>query len=431
MFGKLGKALRSRPKTLLALAFFVVVALVTGFYFYALHEWHAAQRAVREGRPQEARDRLALCLFLWGGNSEVHLLAARTARLSGDYERADAHLKKCMKLDKGATAATQLEYLLMRAQTGEEDIVADSLFALVDQKHPESITILESFARIYMHEHRYGLAIECLNRWIKETPNAARPLYWRGWVLERVRQFSDAMSDYERALELDPDLVPVRLRVAEMLLEKKDPLAAQEHLERLRKQSSEPAIVARLGQCRFLQGKNEEARKLLEDAEKKLPDDPALLICLGKLDIQDEREAMAEKRLRRALKADVTDLEALYTLVTCLQLQGRKKEASAALDQYKERKNSVDQVNHLLQAEAKNPTKGPDPPSKIGALFISIGHERLGLYWLEQALLRDPRHRESHKILAEYYESKGQKDKAALHRKRLQALQKDGTGAGK
>ena len=57
----------------------------------------------------------------------LHLLAARAARLTADFEGAEAHLKRCLKLQQGATEATQLEFLLMRAQTGEEDVVAPAL----------------------------------------------------------------------------------------------------------------------------------------------------------------------------------------------------------------------------------------------------------------------------------------------------------------
>src|SRR5262249_55032787 len=156
-----------------------------------------------------------------------------------------------------------------------------------------------------------------------------------------------------------------------------------------------------------------------------------LLVCLAKLDIQDGREGMGEDRLRRALKTDASDPEALFTLVTSLQLQGKKKEASAALEQYKERKDRIDRVNRLLQAEAKTPSKEAERAKEIGALLITIGHERLGLYWLDQALVRDPGHEETHKILAEYFESKGQAEKAVPHRKKLAQIQKAAAGAGK
>ena len=39
------------------------------------------------------------------------------------------------------------------------------------------------------------------------------------------------MRDYERALEVEPDFVPARLRVVELLLEQSNPRKAFPHLE--------------------------------------------------------------------------------------------------------------------------------------------------------------------------------------------------------
>ena len=59
------------------------------------------------------------------------------------------------------------------------------------------------------------------------------------------------------------------------------------HLEQLLKQRPDnPQVLARLGQCRYLEGKPEEARPLLERARKDLPDDGPLLLHLAKLGAQ-------------------------------------------------------------------------------------------------------------------------------------------------
>ena len=49
-----GKIIRNHPKTTsLAFAFMVLVAAGAGLYVYALHQWDAAQSAVKEGRTAE------------------------------------------------------------------------------------------------------------------------------------------------------------------------------------------------------------------------------------------------------------------------------------------------------------------------------------------------------------------------------------------
>lgn len=424
MFRFVRTVVRSRPKTsILLIGVLLVLLAAAASYAWAAFQCRAARTALAQGRIAEARERLDICLFFsffWPGSAEVQLLAARAARLDGDFAAAETHLQRATQLEAGATEAIQLEYLLMRAQTGEEDEVSAALFNHVDNKHPESSLILQTLSRAYMHRLRYGPAYRCLNRWVQVAPHEAKPVHWRGWVLERLNNAKAAMKDYERALELDPELVDVRLRVAEMFLEDKLPLEALPHLQRLRKKHPDRAdVMARLGQCRFLQGQSDEARRLMQAAVQKMPEDGSLLLHLARLELQDQRPVEAEQLLRRALKKDPSDTEAQYTLVSTLQLQGRTDEAANVLKQYEKHKALLERANRLLRTEAEHPSKDATLASEIGSILLGIGQERQGLYWLDQALLRNADHQDTHKLLADYFEKKGEKEKAAAHRRRL------------
>jgi tetratricopeptide (TPR) repeat protein len=406
--------------TVLVLLVLLPLGTAVGVYAYALHQWQAAELALEQDQAEQAHDRLSLCRWVWPRSTRVYILSARAARLSGHMDEADAYLKECLRLEGGLTEATQLEFLLMRAQTGEEDEVADVLSSYVTNKHPESALILKTLAGAYMHDLRFGLAHTWLSRWIDEVPSAAQAFYWRGWVLDRLSNLDEAMKDYERALERDPDLVPVRLRMAELYLEKSRPADALPHLERLARQFPErPDVLARLGHCRFLQGQPAEARRLLEAARQQLPDDSALLLNLAKLELQEDRPVQAERLLRHALEVDPTDVVAEYTLVNCLQNQGRKQEAAPLLEHCIKQRTALDEANKLLKDEAAHTSRDPEAAARIGAALLRIGRERQAMYWLEQALLRDPAHQAAHQALADYFEKKDQPQKAAAHRRWL------------
>ena len=414
---------RRHPKAVIAgLALLVLIGAAAGGYVYALNCWHAAQRAVREDRPADAQSKLKVCLMVWPRSVPVHLLAARAARLNGDFELCESHLNRCSKLQNGATEAVQLEFLLLRVRTGDVDAVAPILLDAVERKHPESPVILETLALSYMHNLRLQPAYACLSQWIEENPEVAKPYFCRGWVQERLNKPKLAMEDYKKALQYDADHVQARLRVAEILLEDKLPLEAVPHLERLHGQFPERAdVMARLGQCRILQNRTNEARQLLEAAEKKLPDDPPLLINLGRLDLVN-RPDKAEERARHVLKLDPTDTEARYLLISALQAQNRTDEANAALGQLEKDRALLDRVSHLLQDEATRPGTDPALAHEIGATFLKIGQERLAIFWLEQALQRDPTHQPTHKVLSEYYEKNGDEKRATAHRRQIREL---------
>ncbi len=417
----LGKVVRSRPKTtVLVLTLLAAAGIGAGLYAYALHQWNMAQSALKDDRLAEARSQLAFCLTVWPRSAPVHLLAARAARLSGDFAGADAHLKECKNLLEGTTEDIQLEYLLMRVQKGEVEEVAPLLLLYIEKKHPESALILETLAGAYLHNLRYGPALAYLHRWIQAAPDTARAYQMRGWVLERVNDNAGAVGDYKRALELNPDLVVVRLRLVEVFLEKSNPLDALPHLERLMEQFPDRAdVLARMGQCRYLQGQPAEARRLLEAAAEELPNDAPLLITLAKLDLQEDRPIEAERWLRRALKADPTDAEAQYKLVESLRKQGRHEEAAAALGQFERESALLRRANKLLLEEGENPNVDPEGLYEVGVVYLRGGQERLGVYWLRKVLDRNPNHQATLTALAEHYEKKGDKEQAANYRRRI------------
>jgi tetratricopeptide (TPR) repeat protein len=311
----------------------------------------------------------------------------------------------------------------MRVQMGEEDEVAPALREFVDNKHPETLLILETLSRAFMQHLRYGPAFNHLSRWIREAPEAAKPWCWRGWVCERLNDSVGAMRDYQRAVELDPDFTAARLRLAELWLEKSNPMEALMHLERLREQHPDrPDIMARLGECYFLQGESEKARSLLGAAVKELPEDPSLLVHLGKLDLQAGRPAEAEQWLRRMLKIDPYSLEAQFALVECLRIQDRPEEATAEYALYEKNKAQLNRTNELLTAEADHPNNDPAKAFEIGTSLLQMKQNRQGEFWLQKALERDPRHQPSLRALADYYERTGDRDAAAACRRRLAKL---------
>jgi predicted Zn-dependent protease len=428
-----GKLILARPRTVLAgVALLLLFAGAAGGYAYALGEWRAAERAVKEGRPAEARERLALCLKVWPRSAAVRLLAARAARLRGDMTEAEAHLNACKRLQGGeASEAVQLEFLLMRAMTGEVDDpkVNGPLFGLVEAGHPDAAAILDTVALAFMRDLNYGKAVACLNLWIEREPGNARPYHLRGWVLERMNNHKASLADYHKALQLDPDLFPVRLRIAEVLLEDKLPQEALPHLQRLAKQRPDsPQVAARMGQYRFLQGDLKEARRLLEAAREKMPDDGPVLLHLARIDLLEGRAKQAEAHLRHMTRVAPGDTDGWFSLAAALQAQRRTGEAAKVLEHHRKLKAALDQANKLLIDDARHPTNDPAPAAKIGAVLLELGHDRLGLHWLNEALRRDPSYADAHRALAEHHEKKGNEALAARHRARLRAL---GQAAGR
>jgi tetratricopeptide (TPR) repeat protein len=412
------RAVWLHPFVTTAVAVVVVALGVFAFWQYVWYQWNMAHADLDQDRPAEARERLAVCLWVWPKNPEVQLFAARAARQSGDLTAAEAHLNACLRLEGKSLERVQLEFLLVRVQSGEVDQLANGLFEAVEAGHPEGPEIVKTVARAYIQRLRYKPASACLTLWTTIEPNNPRPYHWRGWVLERMNNSQAAMSDYLKALELAPDLFEVRLRVVEMLIEDKKAPDAIPHLDLLYKRSPDnPQVQARLGMCRFLEGRTEEARKLMEAAVVHLPTDPALLVSLANLDLQEDRAADAERRLRAVLATDPSDTEALFVLTSVLQALNRPDEATKTLAEFETKRATVDRINDLLVDADKTGT--PADFVEIGTSFLSIGRNRFGVYWLERAIEKDPYNQAAHRALTAHYERQGKDDLAAEHRRQI------------
>ena len=417
-------AVRRHPhRTFLAL-FVLVVGLGSGVWWYAVRQWRAAGIALSADRPEEARERLAVCLRVWPRSPEVLLRAARAARLAGDFPAAEDYLNRSMQLRGGATdratEGIQLEFLLMRVQSGEMDELAAPLFEKVDEGHPDSPEILATIARAYMHRLRYMPAYNCLTRWIELQPDNAKPVHWRGWVLERLDSPQKAKDDYEHALEMDPNLVDVRLRVAELLLEAKQAPEAVPHLERLYRQDPNNARVrARLGDVPLPSGSGRGSPAADggcsggNAGRRSVADFPCQSRSPGGTSRGRGGEGAA------ACSQPIRSIpRRLFVLHSALQFQNRTTEATAVYAEYQRTRALLTRIDTLLK-DSDSPSATADNHAELGALFLQIGRDKVGLYWLNRALDRDSTSPRAHRVLADYYEGKGDRGPAEMHRRQI------------
>ena len=266
----------------------------------------------------------------------MHLLCARAARLKGDFGDAETLLNHCLELGTESREDIQIEFLLIRVQTGEADSVEQDLMAFVENNHPESEMILDTLAEAYLTNHRYRAGVYYLDRWIEKFPQTPRPYFWRGWVAERLTDEKAALADYGKAVELAPHHINFRLRLAEYLLKRNNQCAeAFSHLQVLKELAPERGeVLMLLGYCYLTGGEGQKVRALVGSCPEETPGGSCSLTRLARLEKQEGRYPEGEKLLRRLAKLEPYDLEAEFQLSECLRLQYRKDEAAAMLRQY-------------------------------------------------------------------------------------------------
>jgi tetratricopeptide (TPR) repeat protein len=425
-----GPRLRRRLGVVVLLALAAAGLIPAAAYLWAGHHFRAAQEADRKRQFGEAREHLEACLRVWPRDPETRLLAARVARRSAAFDEARQHLDVYARV-VGKSDALILERALLRAQQGDiPPHLQRQLEALIEDNHPDSVLILEVVSQQYMRSYRLSDALDSLNRWLELAPDDVWGLLRRGWVYEQLNHFDQAMADYERAVDLAPEVDGPRLRLAHALLYgKNDAPQAMPHFQTIYNHGdhSTPVLIG-LARCHWEIGEQEKAEQILDQLLASSPDDPEVLGELGKVALELGRHQEAESRLREAVRKSPSSFQAYYWLHQCLEAQGRKDEAQESLAKGKAIKADVDRMQQLtrrIQAEPRNAAI----PCEIGRIFLRFGEDRDGVAWIHRALELDPMLESAHQALADHYASVHDAKKAEEHRQLAAEARASRTGS--
>ena len=401
---ELPRAFRRRPK-LAALTLVLFALAASGAYAGGRHLWcrsnlRAARQALERRDTAEARARLARCLWAAPDDPEVHLLAARAAWRDGAHDEADQHLTRCKQLGGEDDAVTR-ERALLLASRGELKMAEGYLLGLLKKEPPDAAVLREALVQGYLKTLRLVEALGVLDAWLKEWPDDALALVWRGQVLERQHDSDGALASYAKAVAAAPDDEPARRHLAMALVRSDRAEEAAEHLEWLRARSSDADVLLGLARCRRVQGRADEAAARLDELLAAAPDHPAALAERGKLALQAGDAGGAEQWLRRSLERAPHERETHYTLYLCLLRQGRKDEAGRVLETVERIRADFQRVADLTRRLSSSPADAA-LRCEVGRILLRNGQAREGVRWLTSALQIDPNHREARQALAEH-----------------------------
>ncbi len=412
------RTVRRRPgRAVLAVALVVLIALCLyppGRLLWASAQLGAARAALNQRDFGEARLRLTNYLRVHPNSHEAHLLMAQAARRAGFLDEAERQLDICRRLE-GDTEAAELERTLGAVQQGDLSARAE-LWARVRQEPADGVLILEALARGYRKNYLLQPMLKALDGLLERQPDHLDALLERGWVRERLFDLTRAVDDYRRALALDPHHEGARLNLAEALLRDGQARAAEPHFREVRRgRPGNWAAGLGLARCWRKMGRTDEARRLLDELTARHPEEAPLLLERGRLALEQGRREEAEGWLRRAVNRAPYDYQANYAFSMCLNQGGDSSEAREWRARLQRVEADTVRLNTLTDRLQKRPFD-PDLRCAIGRTWMRNGKEREGVLWLHSALRADPRHRPTHRALADYYEQKQQPAQAARHR---------------
>jgi tetratricopeptide (TPR) repeat protein len=419
MLGAVGKNLLRRKLFWLLM---LLVALGAGAAAWRHYQWTAAKTLFAQDHYSEAQTHVARCLWLWGQDPRAMLLAARIARFQGKYQEAADRLTQARELRGGADEQLQLEWTLLRVQRGELPERQTGLQACLAEGHPESALILKTLAISAMRSLHFHAAKQYLEEWEQLDPRNPTLYEWRGWVLERLDGRDDALAAYKKCLELDPDRAKPQLRLAEMLLDMVQPREAAQYLPRLsRANPDDPEVLLVQARYHDILGELGPARAL---SDRLLAQDPNHLqanVLRANIELKENAPTLAEGYLRRALAVRPFDYSANYAFLRCLTLLGKTDEAAAQTAKVDAIQREQRRLKELIVERLEITRARAEVMHEIGATLFRIGEDVRALDWLYRTLELDPDHQATHRLLVDYYEKLGDRDKADQHRQRLKS----------
>jgi tetratricopeptide (TPR) repeat protein len=346
----------------------------------------------------EARTHLACCLEVWPNHSRLHFLMAQAARRAGDLDEAARHLRRAEQLGWVAEA-TDLERALSAVQQGDLERLEPMLADFVQREHPERLLILEALVQGCRRTYQLPRGLAYLDAWLAAQPDSVRALLWRGELLLLVGRSRDALADYRKALQLDPQEDEARLKVGELLLAGHQSEEALLHFtEVLARHPDQGDALLGLARCQAERGAVEASVKLLDRLLSLQPEHAGALAERGKIALDAGNPLDAEQWLRRAARGAPFEREILYNLSRCLTWNGHAREAEECLARIKRIDEDRKRLDELKTAIMEAPHDA-NLRCEMGLILLRNGQDKEGVRWLHSALREQPGHAASRRAL--------------------------------
>jgi tetratricopeptide (TPR) repeat protein len=283
--------------------------LVSGLDAFRRGDYIAAERNLKESLKQreDPRARAFLALTL-----------AATSRC----DAAGPDLAKAAELaDKEVARLAALALVQCQIARNRLDD-ATALIAKLRKQYPADGDVLYQAARFYMRSWN-----DAIYQLYQKNPSSFRVNQLSGEILETQGKFTEAVAEYRKAIEKNPNALSLHFRLGRALLMSSH---APETLDEARKEfeaelernPNDSVAIYQVAQILLAQQNPKEAETRLDRAVQLNPEFPEALIALGKIRLDEKRNEEAIALLERAVKLVPRSEAAHYNLMMAYRNAG-------------------------------------------------------------------------------------------------------------
>jgi Flp pilus assembly protein TadD len=106
--------------------------------------------------------------------------------------------------------------------------------------------------------------------------------------------------------------------------------------------------------------------------------------------------------LREAVRLNPVEHRARYSLILCLNQNGKEEEARQLRQHFEQLEGDLAHFNDIVTRELVQRPRDPALHCTIGQLLLRTGQREEGLRWLQSALRLDPQYAPARQTLEEY-----------------------------
>lgn len=282
--------------------------------------------------------------------------------------------------------------------------------------------VADALCRIYFESFRFPAVSALIEEWAKRSPDDLRPLLWRGEIVTRNDSGTEAqLKAFDAILERDSAQHATRLNRA-LILRRVGRLddARRDYELYIAARPDDPK--GHEGAAKTAEGLDDEDEALAhyEQTLKLKPDHVVALIGKAAIQIKRKQAAAALPLLDRAIALSPNDPEPHYHKGLALDRLGRREEAASEFATRVRLQKEQEEIENIRKRLVYTPNNVALIADAV-AWLLGHGYDEMGLEWAEKALAKDPKHRATIKLLADFYRKKGDVGRANYYSTMLPA----------
>jgi tetratricopeptide (TPR) repeat protein len=348
-----------------------------------------AEKAVRDGDPDEALDWLAVPAKGRTTRERALLLRARIAVERGQLSQA---VRALDQVDPDGSHA--FDYAFWKGRTlyaARQPLPAITWLVAALQRRPDDVDSYRWLAAAAYDQGNRATAVQSLKAVTRLQPDDARAWRTLGLIFKEDVEHEQARDAFEKALAINASQPAVRLELAEVLLKLGDVAGVERELAACQGRTPQARQAELLAACAQLRGDLAGFRAAVLSGLAAAPGNPGLLLQRAQIELADRHPAAALEDLDRALAADAYRPETVYLRGVVLQQLGRTDEARRDLARADELNKGMAKMSDMNR-QAERAPHDADVRYQLGRLCVDLGKPQLAASWYRAALACDPRH---------------------------------------